>query len=247
MINKGGIKELKYVIIDERMRTIEKEKLRNLGFEIIEIEKNDELYSEISSHVDISCLKINNNLIVNLYQFDIINEKLKNEINLFKGNSRLEKNYPNDIAYNVAIVGNNAIHNFKYTDKKALEILKREKFNLIQVNQGYTNCSIAIIDENSIITTDKGIYNSLKDYDFDILFMEDFLDIKLLNGNNYSIKTGFIGGAISRIENNIFITGDLNKIDKDNKIRKFIANKGLKIIEFEGIDVIDYGGIIYGL
>ena len=149
--------------------------------------------------------------------------------------------------YNVAIVGNNAIHNFKYTDKKALEILKREKFNLIQVNQGYTNCSIAIIDENSIITTDKGIYNSLKDYDFDILFMEDFLDIKLLNGNNYSIKTGFIGGAISRIENNIFITGDLNKIDKDNKIRKFIANKGLKIIEFEGIDVIDYGGIIYGL
>ncbi len=237
---------MKYVIIDKRMRDIEKEKIKQLGFEIIEIEENNELYPEISSHVDISCLKINKNLIIDKYQYEKINKKSCSNIDIkgYKGNSNLQKKYPNDIAYNVAIVGNNAIHNFKYTDKKALEILKKEKFNLIHVNQGYANCSIAIIDENSVITTDKGIYNNLIDYDFDILFMEDFLDIKLLNGNNYSIKKGFIGGAISKIENYIFVSGDLNKIDKDNKIRKFIINKGLKIIEFEGLDVIDYGGII---
>ena len=55
---------------------------------------------------------------------------------------------------------------------------------------------------------------------------------------------GFIGGAISRIENNIFISGDLRKIDNDNKIRNFIKERNLNIISFDNLEVIDYGGII---
>ena len=39
--------------------------------------------------------------------------------------------------------------------------------------------------------------------------------------------------------------GDLNKIDSDGRIREFITSKNLDIIEFEGLDVIDYGGIIW--
>ena len=38
--------------------------------------------------------------------------------------------------------------------------------------------------------------------------------------------------------------GDLDKIDKDNKIRKFITDRKLKIIDFKGLDVVDYGGIL---
>ena len=50
-------------------------------------------------------------------------------------------------------------------------------------------------------------------------------EIKLLNNNQISLMDGFIGGAISRIENNIFISGDLRKIDNDNKIRNFIKER----------------------
>ena len=55
---------------------------------------------------------------------------------------------------------------------------------------------------------------------------------------------GFIGGAIERMENNVIVFGDLNKIDKENKIRNFITSRNLNVIDFKGFDVIDYGGII---
>ena len=55
---------------------------------------------------------------------------------------------------------------------------------------------------------------------------------------------GFIGGAISKIGDNIVIFGDLNKIDLKNKIRSFIISKNLNLIDFKDLDVIDYGGIL---
>ena len=56
--------------------------------------------------------------------------------------------------------------------------------------------------------------------------------------------TGFIGGAISRLDDYVIVFGDLEKIDKNNIIRSYITKKGLEIIDFKGLDVIDYGGII---
>ena len=65
---KRGIK-VKYLIIDERMRVIEKETLKKLGFELKEIKQNKEIYTEISSHVDIFTCKIGNKLIVEPSQY----------------------------------------------------------------------------------------------------------------------------------------------------------------------------------
>ena len=239
---------MKYLIIDKRMRKIEKETLKSLGYELIELEKNENVYEEISSHVDIFCTKIKEKLIVEKSQYNLIKtqiEECNSTIEIIQGESMVTKKYPYDISYNVCIVGNKAIHNFEYTDKKILEILKNENFELINVNQGYSNCSIVVINENSVITQDLGIYNELKKYGLDILFLDDDLDIKLLNNNQYSEMKGFIGGAISRIGNNIFVSGDLNKIDKENRIRSFIESKKLNIIDFKDLDVIDYGGILW--
>ena len=118
------------------------------------------------------------------------------------------------------------------------------KAQLINTTQGYTNCSIAVIDENSGIVTDKGLYKILQKHNIDVLYLEYEPDIKLLKNNEYSNRNGFIGGAISRVGNNIIIFGDLTKIDQDAQIRNFIEMRGLKIIDFKEQDVIDYGGIV---
>ena len=232
------------LIIDNRMREIEKNKLQELGYELIEINSNRTVYSEISSHVDIFCTKIKNNLIVENSQYNLIKENINREIKVIRGTTKIGKKYPKDIKYNVCIVGNYAIHNFNYTDRKVCKILKKENYNLINVKQGYSKCSIAVIDKNSIITADEGIYNTLKQYNFDILFVDYNLNIKLLNENRYSPMKGFIGGAISRIGNNIFISGDIKKIDRNKTIKNFIQKKGLGVISFNNLEVIDYGGII---
>ena len=78
----------------------------------------------------------------------------------------------------------------------------------------------------------------------DVLYIEEELDIKLLQGNGYSRNKGFIGGAISKIDNNIVFFGDKNKIDKEHKIRQFINQKKLNIVDFKNYDILDYGGIV---
>ena len=40
------------------------------------------------------------------------------------------------------------------------------------------------------------------------------------------------------------VFGDLEKIDYNNAIKEFIISKNLNLIDFKGMDVIDYGGIV---
>ena len=227
------------IIVDSKMRNIEKEKLKSLGYELYEISPNPNLYFEISSHVDIHCAKINNSIIAD--------KTLKFE-NIIYGNSILKNTYPFDIPYNICIVGNSAIHNFKYTDSKILEILEKEKFIKINIKQGYSKCSIAVIDENSVIVTDKTIANILKEHNLNVLLIPENItqNIHLYKNSNleYSNMHGFIGGCISRIDNYIFVSGDLKKIDPNDEIKNFIISKNLKIINFPELDIIDYGGIL---
>lgn len=237
---------MKYLLIDERMRDVEKQTLKNLGYELIEIKKSINVYPEISSHVDIFACKVKDKIIVEKSAYKMLKNKLNNDENiLISGKTMISYDYPNDIKYNVCIVGNKAIHNFKHTDSKITQELEKNNFEIINVKQGYSNCSIAVIDEKSIILSDRGLYNNLKNSGLDILFLDYIPDIKLFDENGeYSQKNGFIGGAISKIGDNIVVFGDLDKIDYYCNIRKFIESKNLKIIDFEGLDVVDYGGVI---
>ena len=238
---------MKYLIIDKRMRQIEKDKLKQLGYKLIELEQNTNIYEEISSHVDIHVCKIGSKLIVEKSKYPKIKDCIRewnNSIRIEIGQDFISPNYPQDIKYNVCIIGNKAIHNFEYTDRKIKEELIKQNYELINTNQGYTNCSIAVIDDNSAIVTDKGLYKILEKHKIDVLYLKENLDIKLLTKSGYSTRNGFIGGAIAKIDNNIIIFGDLNKIDKQSKIRDFIMSKDLNIIEFKNLDIIDYGGIV---
>ena len=231
---------MKYLMIDERMRSIEKEKLKELGYELIEIKESEEVYTEISSHVDIFACKTGEKVVVDPTQY-IYMPKLAN---IEQGIDNVEAEYPFDIKYNVCTIGKYAIHNFKYTDERVQQELIKSGYELIQTTQGYTNCSIAVIDDNSAIVTDKGLCKILESLNINVLFLDYEPNIKLLNKYGYSSKNGFIGGAISRIGNNAMIFGDLNKIDNNNVIRNFITDRNLKIIDFENLEVIDYGGTI---
>ena len=231
----------KTLIIDNRIRSIEKQKLKEMGYELIELKTIQDVYEEISSHVDIFACKVGEQIIIEPTQYENIS---KYNTKLICGAEKLKGNYPEDIKYNVCIIGKKAIHSLDYTDSILKQQLINKGYELINTSQGYTNCSIAVIDDNSAIVTDKGLYKILTFHGIDTLYVNKKLDIKLLKGNNYSNKRGFIGGCISKVSNKIIVFGDLNKIDENGKIRKFIKNKQKEIVEFKGLDVIDYGGLI---
>lgn len=237
---------MEYILIDKRMRNVEKNMLKYLGYKLVPIETSNNVYAEISSHVDIFTTKIGDTLIVEKSKYDDLVFMLKDtEYNIISGKENVEMKYPNDIKYNVCIIGNYAVHNFKYTDKIVLKELKENGYELINVEQGYTNCSVAVIDESSVITTDRKIAEKLIANNISVLLLDYTPDIKLKDEyGNYSNMNGFIGGAIGRVDNNIIVFGDLNKIDRENKIRDFIKIRNLKLIDFKDLDVIDYGGIV---
>ncbi len=235
----------KYFLIDERIRKEEYDLLSKYGH-VITIQKNNNLYEEISSHTDILCTKVLNTLIVDKSNYDNLKNSIKNnDIKIVCGKTDLKEKYPYDICYNVCILNNIAIHNFKYTDKIVKTIIDKNDIKKISVKQGYTKCSIAVIDDTSVITTDKKIKEKLEDFNIDVLYLDYIPDIKLYNNNSYSTMNGFVGGTISILdENNVVIFGDLNKIDKNDKIKKFILSKNKNIIDFKNLDVVDYGGMI---
>lgn len=231
----------KYVVIDNRMRKVEKDKLAEFGYNIIEIPTSKVVYPEISSHVDIFCCKVKDKLVVEKSIF----ENFSTFDNIVSGNKLVEDKYPSDILYNVCIIGDLAVHNFKYTDKSILDLISKYDMVKVNINQGYSKCSIAVIDDNSAIVTDESIAKVLNANGVETLIIDDLKQIKLLKKNNsYSSMNGFIGGVMSKLDDAIFVSGDLNKIDKKNKIRNFIESRNLKVVDFPDLDIIDYGGII---
>ena len=63
---------MRQVIIDSRMRAPEKQYLKNLGYELIELPKSVQVYPEISFHVDIFVCKIDDEIIVEKSRYKYI-------------------------------------------------------------------------------------------------------------------------------------------------------------------------------
>ena len=138
--------------------------LNRLGMHTISTVKCIDVDDSIAYHPDIVIHPINyNTLVIAPNVFDYYQDRLERfNFKLIKGEKKLVGKYPLDIAYNVGRIYGRAIHNFKYTDEVLKFYLKKEGLEFININQGYTKCSMAIVDENSIITADVPIYNILK-------------------------------------------------------------------------------------
>lgn len=233
-------KKVSKVIVDYRISKESEITLNNIGIQCIKTIKCNNVYDEISGHTDIQLIHIGDNeIIVENTMYDIYNSIFKNiNINLIKGNTILKNKYPEDIAYNGCIIGDKFVHNLKYTDSILLEKLKEKGFELINVNQGYSKCSISIVNENNIITSDRGIEKEVSKY-MNVLYIEDETNIKLGN------MQGFIGGATGLISNNIWcINGDINRLKNCNKILDFLKLNNMEVLCLNNLEVVDIGSII---
>ena len=84
---------MEYIIIDPRMRNVEKNTLKYLGYELVPIQRSNNVYPEISSHVDIFTTKIGDTLVVEKSQFEDLTFMLKkSEYNIVRGKEQIEMN-----------------------------------------------------------------------------------------------------------------------------------------------------------
>lgn len=234
-------KKANTIILDGRA---DKEIINNLKkhkLDIILTPECKEVQKPISYHPDIHLHPINyKKIVVAPNVFEYYNKIFKKtDIKLIKGESELGYNYPYDIAYNMARIGNFAIHNLKYTDEKLKYHLLKEGIEMIDVNQGYSKCSIGIIGKNTVVTSDEIIHGKLIKKNIKVLLIENgYIE---LEGYNY----GFIGGSMGNIdEDNVLLAGEFKTHIDGNKIKKYLKENKKRIIELKKGEIKDLGSLI---
>ncbi len=207
---------------------------QNYGFEVISADTVKNINPAVSGHPDMHIVKIDDILVVNPENYGYYAEKLKDK-KIICGNKKVEGKYPEYIAYNIAITKNLALHNYKYTDEKIIEILgDRAK---IQINQGYAKCSCITLDD-AIITSDDGIIKACKNADIECLKVSK--DGVTLDG----MEQGFIGGASGYYNGVLYFSGDVARHQGYESIKKMCKKKCIEIVCLSNDKLADIGSII---
>ncbi|NOW84804.1 hypothetical protein B0H39_002685 [Clostridium beijerinckii] len=230
-----------HCFVDYRITKEELLSLSKLDLKPILVPKCNDVYDAINGHPDIQLNVLKNDSFNKIIIQRNISENFKeilklNDINYIVSKNTLSNTYPNDIILNSLILENYFIHTLKYSDENLLNS-QNSKIH-IDVPQGYTKCSILPVREKALITSDKGIFNSLKNYDFDILLLPPG-DI-LLPSLNY----GFIGGVGGMISNNkMAFFGDLDSYTWGDQIKKFLFKYDILPIALRKGKLIDRGSL----
>lgn len=230
------------IAADKRMKKAMKNKLKGLGVEIIEIPTFERLQSPVSGHPDMQIIHLHDNLLI--CHPDIpegLVEKLKSlGFDLCFGKTELQREYPMDIAYNVAIIGGIAFHNTKYTDPLLKAMLEKYDIRLVHVKQGYSKCSVLPVTPESLITADPTIAKAAFEEGLDVLQISPQYNIRL-PGVNY----GFIGGTAGFIDKNLLaFTGSLQALDQKEEIQLFLEKYGVRWVDLDENGIYDYGGLL---
>lgn len=150
---------------------------------------------------------------------------------------KLGNEYPDDAMFNCAVIGKNVVMNTKTAAFEIISYCGLHNYNIIDVKQGYANCSTLCITDNAAITADIGIYNALVNNNIDTL---------LITPGNIGIKNynyGFIGGAGGMLNSKtLLFFGRISAHTDFLKIKDFAYKFDVAIKE-TATPLYDYGGL----
>ncbi len=207
------------IYVSKNANKILKDYLKNQGHIVEEIKAKASIDEAIQCHPDIYICHLGRKI--------------------FHGDpSILKQDYPDHAIYNGCSTGKYFIHNNKITAPSLSMAVKEEGLINIHVAQGYSKCNCVVVDEESIITSDKGIARATINAGLDVLLVD--AGQILLEGYPY----GFLGGASGKVGNSVIFNGDLSQHSNYKQIKEFIESRGLEVIYFSQYPLTDIGSII---
>jgi len=227
-----------WAIIDNRAPKEAIEKLKET-FDVLEFMSEDITYEEVSGHPDIFIFQDKNKLIIapNSPQ-ELIAFLTEQKVKFIFGNKKIGKELNNTTQYNCSVTRTKIFHKRGFTDDVVL--LNNQNKKLIELPQAYTRCSLTILNNNSFITSDKGIEKVLLKEDFNIL---------LVNSSSINLPGypyGFFGGTNGILNNTLYLIGSLKYIENGEEIKSRIVKNNIKLIELYEGPLYDGGGIFMG-
>lgn len=234
-------KPVKAVLIDQRAGQGIFQFFREKNIKTIPVPPCEDLEEPVSSHPDMLCHLLSENkiLIYKKKAESIADELIQLGFQVITDDSVLKKEYPYDVCYNAARIGNRVLLNPKTVSSFLYDYYIKSGLEIIEVQQGYTKCSVCIVDENSIITSDPGIERAAEKSGLDVLLIRQ--GGILIDRYDY----GFIGGCSGKLDREtVCFSGLIVNHPDYNLIENFLSERGIKALSLSREALTDIGSII---
>lgn len=227
--------KVKHIIIGQKYQKTLENALLAHDLNPIWLKNNEFVDTRLAGHCDLMAAHIGGRKVV-VSEFLANSQIIHNDIELIKAPNPRGKSYPMDAGLNFCIIGDKLMHNPKAAYN---EIVSQLDYKKICCKQGYTKCSICVVDENSILTADNKIARIAIENGIEALLVDSRL-AELEGFNN-----GFIGGATFKIDRNkIAFTGVIDNLSERNKIERFLNERGIESIYLTKHKLFDIGSAI---
>ena len=207
------------------------------GFSVVPTDRAEALPIPEQRHADMQILKIADRLFI-LGCCDGLKDRLT-EYDVRVCSKPSGSDYPDNISMNMLLFGRKLFGRTDRIDPLVKEYCEQKGIELVFMKQGYARCTTLVLDNESVITADKGVQGVMKKYGAEAL---------PISGEGISLPgydTGFIGGASMVYQNTVYFFGNASALSDYNKIKAFCTDRGYKIQSLcPGIPLTDIGGAV---
>jgi hypothetical protein len=216
------------------------ERLNKINISVIHVPDNKDVLPALSGHADLSiCHLGGSRLLLSKSTEGFAPELSKYGFDVTVSEKPSDKSYPDDVGLCACILNNYLFHNIKYTDKGLINSALANGIKPLNVKQGYTKCSVCVVDDRHIITEDKSIQKAAEAIGISCLLISP--GYIRLDGFDY----GFIGGATGKLNKNILaFTGRLSSHPDKQKIYDYLESCGVEPFFLSEEPIYDVGSIL---
>ncbi len=212
--------------------------LEQRGVKVITVKESSYLPAPVARHADMLCCHAAENTVVTA-DAELASQLCSYGVNAVPADREPGGVYPFDCRFNCLSIGEFAVGKTDALDKALLDVLAQHGKKLIDVRQGYARCSVAAVDERSVITSDRGIAAAMTSCGFEVLLISP--GNILLEGYD----TGFIGGCCGRLSaDRMLFCGDVMSHPDGGKIVSFLSSRGITAECAGGGTLADFGGFV---
>lgn len=224
-----------------------KNSLESFGYNIIELPPFHALGEPVAAHPDMLLGFVADRMHVHSGYYKIAQQEIESIMSLSDRLNDLcicddviSNRYPNDILMNFFICGEYLIGKTDSIAESAKQYALSCGLKLLNVRQGYAKCSSCLF-EDSVITADEGIYNSLKDKKINALRISSG-SVKLKD-----FDYGFIGGAsgYDAKARTLFFCGNITRHTDWAAISEFCFKAEINVVSLSDEPLYDYGTLFF--
>ena len=229
------------ILLGEEYAEILQKNLEKMGIQCIIIPENPDLDPRLGSHADLSVLHLGRNrlLLAGYLKGSAFAGELEGKGAALSFLSSLQKaKYPGDAGLNLCQIGDRVIANPNTAAPKALQAAVSGRI-LLPTKQGYSRCSVCIVDHDSLITADTQIASAAEASGLHVLRISP--GAVELSG----FSSGFLGGASFKLSRNrIAFTGHLDAHPDRDAILAFLKFRNMEAVFLSDNPAFDIGSAI---